>query len=598
VLSDSRFALCPAGSGPNTLRLWESLAIGSVPVVLSDTHELPALDVFAPALDLTWDDVLLRYPEELIGQLDALLRAIPAETIARMQRTGLRLFEAVQGFSPIGGKFKSNDGEEDLVWFKPQQLHRSAEMQADITGLPTRVPAWLADDFPELKIHFEKPEELLGLRGVRIGDEAPEVRLSLGMARAYGDFIEAFEISIAPGAQWVMIPRLGDALPLMAESVRLRRSPEAQNVLLRVEFRVRRNALAAGLREADSGGALQRAWENPALRSLELFDAKNLENAEIFRILGREPIAPEPEPARAIFPTLSAPKDNLLGEPVSDGVTLVVSLMNRNALVAKNLENWRAQSIDELILVDWSSQPPVADLPEVLQDPRVRIIRVPGQARFTRTWAQNLGIRCARHTKIMKFDADVTFHGDFFGSHPLLENHYWVGEWRQARDWNERHLTGNIYLHRDDFYRVNGYDERIVNYGHDDTDIAWRLIMSGARKQVFAFTMMHHQPHGNRARIERLEKFVHPEVLTRYQRLIAAERPLWSVAHESSFQVLRVDGYGQQIEIQIDSQFEPPHSPELLSRARRTVASWYSKGLNVESLSEAEIDAILEAQLG
>lgn len=36
ILSDSKFSLCPEGAGPNTLRLWESLAMGAIPVVISD----------------------------------------------------------------------------------------------------------------------------------------------------------------------------------------------------------------------------------------------------------------------------------------------------------------------------------------------------------------------------------------------------------------------------------------------------------------------------------------------------------------------------------------------------------------------------------
>ncbi|GAC13365.1 exostosin domain-containing protein [Aliiglaciecola lipolytica] len=35
ILSDSKFSLCPIGAGPNTLRLWESIAVGSIPVLFS-----------------------------------------------------------------------------------------------------------------------------------------------------------------------------------------------------------------------------------------------------------------------------------------------------------------------------------------------------------------------------------------------------------------------------------------------------------------------------------------------------------------------------------------------------------------------------------
>src|SRR5699024_6342458 len=34
ILSDAGFSLSPEGAGPNTLRLWESLAVGSIPVVI------------------------------------------------------------------------------------------------------------------------------------------------------------------------------------------------------------------------------------------------------------------------------------------------------------------------------------------------------------------------------------------------------------------------------------------------------------------------------------------------------------------------------------------------------------------------------------
>ena len=51
LLLKSRFSLCPSGSGPNSIRLWESLGIGAIPVVLVDTLELPSHDL--------WDEALL-----------------------------------------------------------------------------------------------------------------------------------------------------------------------------------------------------------------------------------------------------------------------------------------------------------------------------------------------------------------------------------------------------------------------------------------------------------------------------------------------------------------------------------------------------------
>jgi hypothetical protein len=41
TLQQSVFALCPSGSGPNSIRLWEALGYGAIPVILADSLALP-----------------------------------------------------------------------------------------------------------------------------------------------------------------------------------------------------------------------------------------------------------------------------------------------------------------------------------------------------------------------------------------------------------------------------------------------------------------------------------------------------------------------------------------------------------------------------
>lgn len=41
IVSDSIFSLCPSGSGPNSIRLWESIGFGAIPVILADTYQPP-----------------------------------------------------------------------------------------------------------------------------------------------------------------------------------------------------------------------------------------------------------------------------------------------------------------------------------------------------------------------------------------------------------------------------------------------------------------------------------------------------------------------------------------------------------------------------
>nr|WP_010130607.1 exostosin family protein [Microbulbifer agarilyticus] len=51
VLKETKFCLCPSGSGPNSIRLWEAIKFGCVPVLLSDDLDLRGLS--AKALRVT-----------------------------------------------------------------------------------------------------------------------------------------------------------------------------------------------------------------------------------------------------------------------------------------------------------------------------------------------------------------------------------------------------------------------------------------------------------------------------------------------------------------------------------------------------------------
>jgi len=44
AIKDSWFTFCPSGSGPNSIRIWESLCLGSIPVIFVNDFELPLHD--------------------------------------------------------------------------------------------------------------------------------------------------------------------------------------------------------------------------------------------------------------------------------------------------------------------------------------------------------------------------------------------------------------------------------------------------------------------------------------------------------------------------------------------------------------------------
>jgi len=73
VMQESVFALCPSGSGPNSIRLWEAIGLGAIPVVLADTY-LP------PGDRSLWDEATVSCSENLED-----IKALP-DRLAEIQK--------------------------------------------------------------------------------------------------------------------------------------------------------------------------------------------------------------------------------------------------------------------------------------------------------------------------------------------------------------------------------------------------------------------------------------------------------------------------------------------------------------------------------
>lgn len=61
ILERSRYSLCPRGSSPSSVRFWESLAAGTIPILISDKWMLPEWD---------WDNTIIKISEKEFLSLD------------------------------------------------------------------------------------------------------------------------------------------------------------------------------------------------------------------------------------------------------------------------------------------------------------------------------------------------------------------------------------------------------------------------------------------------------------------------------------------------------------------------------------------------
>lgn len=96
TLQKSVFSLCPSGSGPNSIRLWESIGLGAIPVIISDS--------WLPPGEREWWEaaaVFCRETPEAIDELPDLLARMASDA-ALMRRKRQALAALWRRYGPDG----------------------------------------------------------------------------------------------------------------------------------------------------------------------------------------------------------------------------------------------------------------------------------------------------------------------------------------------------------------------------------------------------------------------------------------------------------------------------------------------------------------
>jgi len=212
-----------------------------------------------------------------------------------------------------------------------------------------------------------------------------------------------------------------------------------------------------------------------------------------------EPARPEGQMRSPTTTTL--PRLEAIAKP---GVSLVSCARNRTDNLAEAVLSWIAlDELSEILIVDWSSDTPVAgDLAaRGIRDPRLRVVRVEGEDKWTLSYAYNAGFRLSRYDRIVKADADILINPDFFDRNPLPDDGFIAGNWKLATK-DQQHTNGFFYTHRAALARVGGFNEFITSYGWDDDDLYDRLETEGALRRDVVQDTIYHQPHGDEERLD------------------------------------------------------------------------------------------------
>jgi len=101
-LNDLEFALCPRGNGLATLRIYEAMGSGAVPVIIADGYRKPL------SWMLDWDSFSVTVPYSEITRIPEILGSYSARAVSSMRASALEAFE---------------------LYFSPTMMHRVVEIE-------------------------------------------------------------------------------------------------------------------------------------------------------------------------------------------------------------------------------------------------------------------------------------------------------------------------------------------------------------------------------------------------------------------------------------------------------------------------------------
>jgi GR25 family glycosyltransferase involved in LPS biosynthesis len=219
-------------------------------------------------------------------------------------------------------------------------------------------------------------------------------------------------------------------------------------------------------------------------------------------------------------------------------ISLICACKNRNEPLQIALSSWLLRpEITEIIIVDWSSTTSLASLTKL--DSRIKVITVQDQKYFNQPQPLNLAASIATGDYILKVDCDyiINPYYDFFekykidensfvsGKHNIKNYEYFNGEsyvidkdkmclselMEYANSYSQffRPLTGLLFISRQNFMKVGGYNEKLGKYyAYEDDEMFHRLRVLGLeeKKLNFDYNILH-IPHSDKKRTENFEGY-------------------------------------------------------------------------------------------
>lgn len=240
-------------------------------------------------------------------------------------------------------------------------------------------------------------------------------------------------------------------------------------------------------------------------------------------------------------------------------IAFVTMCKGRLHHLRETLPTMAAQQPDELIVVDYSCPDGAGDWVEA-EFPQARVVRVPGQDGFNASAARNAGAAAASSEWLFFVDADVQClpgladwlraniaAGKFYRPEPL------PGE-ATHKAW------GSFACTAADFAAVGGYDEVMVGWGMEDTELYLRLAGHGSRESLYPGDLVVPFEHGDE------ERYVAEGLSDRWH-----NHTVNACYSRAKHQIARFRGV---------KDLPVADRAQLMAYTRKTISDWYAKGAN------------------
>ena len=195
-------------------------------------------------------------------------------------------------------------------------------------------------------------------------------------------------------------------------------------------------------------------------------------------------------------------------------ISVISACKNRVDALSISVSSWILfDEIDEIIIVDWNSDTPANHLTELSS--KIKVVTVEKEKYFNQPQPLNLAASISTGDYILKLDSDTILNPyyNFFESHSIDETSFFTGfpdESKGGEDYCYSHFRGTLYLNKENFFKIGGYNENMGEYATwEDDEIVERLLLLGLehKKINHDLSTAISIPHSDKERIENFKSY-------------------------------------------------------------------------------------------